>query len=63
MRIISIFDDTRIRISEDHQDYKRTVYVLDHDVTAAAVVSTSTTLLQIQGLRMSAGIRRRPCFG
>ena len=38
-------DDTRIRISEG-QDYKRTVtvYLLDHNVTAA-VVSTSTIVL------------------
>ena len=48
MRIIFFCDDTRIRTSEDHQDYKRTVnIVLDHNVTAAVVVSTSTILLQI----------------
>ena len=27
------FDDTRIRTSEGHQDYKRTVYVLDHNMS------------------------------
>ena len=41
MRIIFFFaDDARIRTSEG-QDYKRTVYLLDHKVTAA-VVSTDT---------------------
>ena len=40
MRIILFSDDTQIRTSEG-QDYKRTVYLLDHNVTAA-VVSTST---------------------
>ena len=33
MRIIFFFDDTRIRTSEGHQDYKRTVYVLDHNMS------------------------------
>ena len=33
MRIIFLFDDTRIRTSEGHQDYKRTVYVLDHNMS------------------------------
>ena len=33
MRIIFFFDDTRIRTSEGHQDYKRTVYVLDHNIS------------------------------
>ena len=43
MGIIFFSDDTRIRTSEG-QDYKRTVYLLDHKVTAA-VVSTSTIFL------------------
>ena len=34
MSIIFFSDDTRIRISEGH-NYKRTVYLLDHNVTAA----------------------------
>ena len=34
MRIIFLSDDTRIRTSEG-QDYKRTVYLLDHNVTAS----------------------------
>ena len=33
MRIILFFDDTRIRTSEGHQDYTRTVYVLDHNMS------------------------------
>ena len=33
MRIVFFFDDTRIRTSEGHQDYKRTVYVLDHNMS------------------------------
>ena len=41
--IIFFSDDTRIRTSEG-QDYKRTVSLLDHNVTAA-VVSTSTIFL------------------
>ena len=40
MRIIFFPDDARIRTSEG-QDYKRTVYLLDHNVTGA-VVSSST---------------------
>ena len=43
MRIIFFSDDTRIRSSEG-QDYKRIVYLQDHNVTAA-VVSTSIILL------------------
>ena len=45
MWILFLPDDTWIRTSEG-QDYKRTVYLLDHNVTAA-VVSTSTIFLQI----------------
>ena len=39
MRIIFFFDDTRIRTSEGHQDYKRTVYRCTRPqyVTAAVV--------------------------
>ena len=33
MRIIFFFDDTRIRTSEGHQDYTRTVCVLDHKMS------------------------------
>ena len=33
MRNHFFFDDTRIRTSEGHQDYKRTVYVLDHNMS------------------------------
>ena len=33
MRIIFFLDDTRIRTSEGHQDYTRTVYVLDHNMS------------------------------
>ena len=33
MRITFFFDDTRIRTSEGHQDYKRTAYVLDHNMS------------------------------
>ena len=33
MRIFFLFDDTRIRTSEDHQDYKRTAHVLDHSMS------------------------------
>ena len=43
MRIIFISDDIRIRTSEG-QGYKRTVYLLDHNVTVV-VVSTSTIVL------------------
>ena len=50
MRIIFFFDDTRIRTSEGHQDYKRTVYVLeDHNTTchsSSSGVSTSTIFLR-----------------
>ena len=38
MRIIYFFDDTRIRTSEGHQDYTRTVYVQEHNMSQAAVV-------------------------
>ena len=40
---IFFFDDTRIRTSEG-QEYKRTLYLLDHNVTTA-VVSTSTIFI------------------
>ena len=33
MRIIFFFDDTRIRWSEGHQDYTRTVFVLDNNMS------------------------------
>ena len=38
--IIFYSDDTRIRTSEG-QDFKRTVYLLDHNVTAAAVFTST----------------------
>ena len=38
MRLIFVSDDTRIRTSEG-QDYKRTVYLLDHNVTVAVVTN------------------------
>ena len=47
MRDHFFFDDTRIRTSEGHQNYKRTVYLLDHNMSQQQCVSTSTIFLQI----------------
>ena len=38
MRVIIVSDDTRIRTSEG-QDYKRTGYLPDHNLTAAVVTN------------------------